>query len=1557
MESEDTVTTRASKLEARDLGVMMLAMMSQTISTPSGPMLAMHFLKQTFAEKGVFVREMMTTAIDETSFVELATEMNSRTRESKQREEACLLREDVQHSKQSGIRSPSSLLNSAIRRQSKNKATSSAIDEFSNTADPAMLQKGFSHLFRSVDHGNRGFISWDQLSMSLISCGAQGWLGEVHAPYVPFYLENMYCLAHLSCLHSTTNISLAIKEARKPQADMNLRGRSRLKQIASGVVFNNNFQKSIATSRTQPKQPSSMSADDEPVDETKIDTGLVLSLCKTHADFISQKNGFKPTVKFQTPSTDVTGHLTCVCYLERFKSVAIGSTDCRVRFYESETGRRVMSESKVVLTSPPTCLASTKNLLVVGCRDGMIRSAEGRTGCIAANCDFVLKGARYFEDRPTTTTSPRGNATDHTQVTQLISARDIGVFAAFFSGVILLIDPDTLSCLKRFEKHSNGVTTLAFCREYKLLVSAGFGWEVLLWMVSWSRGKPFKLVDRSSPHVSTVVGVAVVPGNCWVVSADKRGLVKVWDGRTLRCLQSLDIARDETARITSKKFTISSLCVVKPKEGTWQIAVGGDRRLWLLTHKELAFRRGTDTSPIVNVTYSEFSSLFFTASLESVKTWDSSSGALLTSKSTVVNSHVCETATVSAYAVEKIGRRYIVGYVSGCVGVFNATSGDLITLEDMGSEVVAIECTDQHIVVASLHQIALLCEGTGAGVAGSDLTGNSAWTLNIAFKAKKVSAPIINRTASISPLSDGGGCSMQTIRNHFKAIKTFKSHNTELICYVSSHEPIQIYHFPTSHCHTRWGHFQSIDSPSSLGEPTTVALCGFTQIFRQQEVIAGVVQTVPNRALVIAVGYSEGELLIWLVCTLPGITNTLSKTRIKASADKVVVPSAMEYDAQSFGLVLGGDAGELCVYNVCRVARPKPVWQRQAHDAVVLSIVIVHRTVVTSGADHAVRIWSLAEGAFIVKLEPKAKGNIRINLHGEDTTQSLMSKLKSLNKADRQDTNLYDVIKQSAEQRKQRSGRKLAIDTEVPGEDGEEDTPEEGNATLQPGRHASILPPHQRQRSIMRIGGAGEKGAPIPDSPRKNVTIMGSDPHQSLPIGGMRRGTKTLSPKSLLQRRPSTAQTAGAPHEGFYHKQTYLSGASTSYSGLSAFQLPVQLTSFDLVRFFLLLANRNTKERPRFPVKAGFVFASSPKAGKEVTCASPKAVKVGCREVYVLKLSIIDIIANYVKPHFVQSKKKNMRPHRVSSFDILALLHRRRKTLNGLQQQERNLQSTMLTAQSSQVTKGVHKVRLDPSMRSARKEATNISISGLLFDSNHTTDPYPEEDAGEVLPMPLADLLTSTATVVSIAACVPALLVCNSYLGKTWVASGGPAQIRASSATSCVVGRSAPMKLQASPQSAVASAALLRKAAARATLLFPKKLSAAVRVPHCTVVATSPRHAQPKPTHSVFGGTNEDLLALQQDVYNAANPLHDFFPDSFYGNSEPKVQATEDMVEKEIPVYVQSSMLPSRAKMLQKRRFNTESVKKRKLSHSELMEQALMSSKPAGAALPRCFTR
>eukprot|EP01065_Artemidia_motanka_P028062 TRINITY_DN3327_c0_g1_i1.p1 TRINITY_DN3327_c0_g1~~TRINITY_DN3327_c0_g1_i1.p1 ORF type:complete len:1815 (+),score=537.80 TRINITY_DN3327_c0_g1_i1:40-5445(+) len=530
------------------------------------------------------------------------------------------------------------------------------------------LREGaYGRLFKSIDYDKRGRVTWEQFTMYLIQCGYQGMLGNVGVPIRHYTLKAYkYTTALLSITKATyapeLNHLLVVGE-----------GSDSLRERRVHTVTN-------------------------PVDPSACEVRLKMNL----------------------PRGDDCGTVTSMCYMSSYHVIAVGSSDCAIRFFDAQRGRQLRLgdgepveayRDPLLLGAPPTamafCVSRNRGVrrLCVGSRFGDLLGFDFqyRSGALAAVLTLRARSRPHTDTVTALLSLPRGG----------------GLVSASLDGKCVLQDPGDFGEVTRFVG-GGGINDVAYCRDYNFLVTGGFEWDVLLWLFTSVHTKPFRLQDKLAPHAATIVSVAAVPGTPQVFSADAHGVIKVWDVRSLQCVQTIDVAKDFAGRamMQQAKLVVVALVHCPPPDsagGGSRLMLVSNRRTWTYEFESVScVVDSADDAQIVAVAYKAETKTFLTASTGSVKLWDSGNGLLLDQ---ITYPRHRTAGGITALALSTNGRKFYVGCHSGLLTVHNASSGVIVSeVSGVDSEVTRIVCAGRYTMVCSWRTVsALLDAGSGVG--------------------------------------------------------------------------------------------------------------------------------------------------------------------------------------------------------------------------------------------------------------------------------------------------------------------------------------------------------------------------------------------------------------------------------------------------------------------------------------------------------------------------------------------------------------------------------------------------------------------------------------------------------------------------------------------------------------------------------------------------------------------------------------------------------------------------------------------------------------------------
>ncbi|CAD8135461.1 unnamed protein product [Paramecium pentaurelia] len=225
---------------------------------------------------------------------------------------------------------------------------------------------------------------------------------------------------------------------------------------------------------------------------------------------------------------------------------------------------------------------------------------------------------------------------------------------------------------RTYKEHTRGIVSLAFNESLILLFSAGFDHNLCVW-------NPYieSLIFKIQGHSSPVIGVVVIEGTSQIVSLDQEGSVKVWDTKKFNCVQQFSVETQDEKH----KFNPSSLCYIpKPLK-----LIFGGRSIYSYEYDKNYNPNSVDDYVAVCCKFIENQMAFFTPAGTKIKIWNALTGDVKKIYSDIT------TTEITAFKLDNLDKRFIIGDSSGTVALFNVINGAKIkNLPKHSGEVVAI---------------------------------------------------------------------------------------------------------------------------------------------------------------------------------------------------------------------------------------------------------------------------------------------------------------------------------------------------------------------------------------------------------------------------------------------------------------------------------------------------------------------------------------------------------------------------------------------------------------------------------------------------------------------------------------------------------------------------------------------------------------------------------------------------------------------------------------------------------------------------------------------------
>jgi WD40 repeat protein len=272
-------------------------------------------------------------------------------------------------------------------------------------------------------------------------------------------------------------------------------------------------------------------------------------------------------------------------------------------------------------------------------------------------------------------------------IMDLLPYGDANLLSASLDGTIARFNIERGAVEERLAGHSQGVLKMAYSDTAGMVVSVGFESEPHAWILNLKEFKPWKLSDKSNPHKADVNFVCCPLNTPQVITADAKGVVKVWDIRRFACVQTInpdkytavaDMAGSSVTRTllvpTAHKLRRERPVAPPPDTGekaapTCSIAfnpiarslcIGGARSTIFLASTQPQDLAVANDAPVSAAHYNGAMHMFITAHERSVMLWNENGAAA------VAYTDIADTE-ISALCLDHTGRKFFVASRSGRV--------------------------------------------------------------------------------------------------------------------------------------------------------------------------------------------------------------------------------------------------------------------------------------------------------------------------------------------------------------------------------------------------------------------------------------------------------------------------------------------------------------------------------------------------------------------------------------------------------------------------------------------------------------------------------------------------------------------------------------------------------------------------------------------------------------------------------------------------------------------------------------------------------------------------
>eukprot|EP00753_Platysulcus_tardus_P017430 PLAT6401.2.p1 GENE.PLAT6401.2~~PLAT6401.2.p1 ORF type:complete len:1445 (-),score=509.71 PLAT6401.2:40-4374(-) len=261
----------------------------------------------------------------------------------------------------------------------------------------------------------------------------------------------------------------------------------------------------------------------------------------------------------------------------------------------------------------------------------------------------------------------------------------LGFVTASLDGRLVITDPDRLEVRHVFDEHR--VADFAWCPSRQLMLSVGFDRRVLLWEPAMQLTRvPVLSEEGVLTHSKDIIGCVVNERHNQLITASEDARIKVWDLRTMRCLQNVYEDDQRVLRFLSLD------------ERTGKLVTAGSRmRVWDTVRSQVG------RSPPSRPTHSwsersdekeAFTAILYTATFHEIVTvqltgrvsvWDLHQGQA------VFEFFAEHSSALTAACLDEGGRMLLTGAHDGTVSMWNFNNGDLLqTFAQRSGEVTSL---------------------------------------------------------------------------------------------------------------------------------------------------------------------------------------------------------------------------------------------------------------------------------------------------------------------------------------------------------------------------------------------------------------------------------------------------------------------------------------------------------------------------------------------------------------------------------------------------------------------------------------------------------------------------------------------------------------------------------------------------------------------------------------------------------------------------------------------------------------------------------------------------
>eukprot|EP00741_Cyanophora_paradoxa_P004058 tig00000760_g3942.t1 len=261
-------------------------------------------------------------------------------------------------------------------------------------------------------------------------------------------------------------------------------------------------------------------------------------------------------------------------------------------------------------------------------------------------------------------------------ITQLRFEPDLrGIVSSSLDNTVKISDPRKgLEITHTIRGHRMGIHCFAWCRSFSVLATCGIERHVKIWTLAGGE----KPITHLFGHNASLAGVTMDEHDFEVITLDVDNVVKVWDMRTWKCVQTIDDGLYEAdQRISTILYDDASGSLVTAYRmlTVWPSTLPGKTRTKNRSHEDAV------VACLFNPTFN----LVITMDQAEVRVWNLPHGD-------PAFSFDCPSEDITAGTLDIDQRRLITGHASGAVRVYNFSTGELLKecINEEGGEITAV---------------------------------------------------------------------------------------------------------------------------------------------------------------------------------------------------------------------------------------------------------------------------------------------------------------------------------------------------------------------------------------------------------------------------------------------------------------------------------------------------------------------------------------------------------------------------------------------------------------------------------------------------------------------------------------------------------------------------------------------------------------------------------------------------------------------------------------------------------------------------------------------------